>query len=249
MTNDYTHFEGKSALEHLKAARQKGATATAEAHGVEIPGPISAGTDSCQETSILLAGICILLTLFQQPYILSVLILSSIGWLLWKVGRSSMLGWARLERLHRLIEQERWEIQHHRSQERDELTEMYRQKGLKGKLLEQVIDVLMADDNRLLMVMLEEELGLSIESYDHPLKQALGAGLGVFIALTAGCLSYWLGGFLALLITLACTFGIATLIRSKMEGNHMTKSLIWNIATGVLSLGTIYFLSCWMGHV
>ena len=32
----------------------------------------------------------------------------------------------------------------------------------------------MADGDRLLRVMLEEELGFSLEVYDHPLKQALG---------------------------------------------------------------------------
>ncbi len=36
------------------------------------------------------------------------------------------------------IEEERWEIQHHRAQERLELTEMYAAKGLSGKLLEEV---------------------------------------------------------------------------------------------------------------
>ena len=94
--------------------------------------------------------------------------LFSIGWLFWKLGRSSLLGWARLERLHRLIQQEQWEIEHHRAQEKEELTAMYHQKGLTGKLLEQVIEVLMADDNRLLRVMLEEELGLTLETYEHP---------------------------------------------------------------------------------
>ncbi len=37
----------------------------------------------------------------------------------------------------------------------------------------------MADDNRLLRVMLEEELGLTLEAYEHPLKQAFGALLRI----------------------------------------------------------------------
>ena len=58
--------------------------------------------------------------------------------------------------------EERFEIAHHRGQEKEELTELYALKGFKGELLDQVINVLMADDNRLLSVMLEEELGLEL---------------------------------------------------------------------------------------
>lgn len=48
------HFDGKSVLEHLKEARSRGAFASAEIHGVEAPGCISAGTDSSKETAFLL---------------------------------------------------------------------------------------------------------------------------------------------------------------------------------------------------
>ena len=78
-----------------------------------------------------------------------------------------------------------------------------------GKLLDEVIDVLMADDNRLLQVMLEEELGLSLETYEHPLKQAAGAFFGVIGAATLLGLGLFLfshGGvfiFAALIIALS----------------------------------------------
>ena len=189
MAENHKHFEGKEAAEHLRAARAKGAKATAEVHGTEMPGYLSAFADSLRETSVLLIGMWILLSQFglSSTKTLWVLGLFSIGWLFWKVGRSSLLGWARLERLHRLIQQEQWEIEHHRAQEKEELTAMYQQKGLSGKLLEQVVEVLMADDNRLLRVMLEEELGLTLETYEHPLKQAAGAGLGVIIGWATPC--------------------------------------------------------------
>ena len=89
-----------------------------------------------------------------------------------------MLGWSRLERLHRVIEEERWEIEHHRPQEREELRALYAAKGLRENSSMRSIEVLMADDNRLFQVMLEEELGLTLEAYEHPLKQAFGAFFG-----------------------------------------------------------------------
>ncbi|MCB1071932.1 MAG: VIT1/CCC1 transporter family protein [Chlamydiales bacterium] len=251
MSENYKHFEGKEVAEHLRAARAKGAKATAEVHGTEMPGYLSALADSFKETSILFIGMWILLSQFGIPLdkTLWILGLFSIGWLFWKLGRSSLLGWARLERLHRLIQQEQWEIEHHRAQEKEELKAMYQQKGLTGKLLEQVVEVLMADDNRLLRVMLEEELGLTLETYEHPLKQAAGAGLGVITALLGMLIGFFIGGFLGVLIVLIILFSAVTLIASKREGNELMKSLVWNLAVGVLSTASIYLIAKWIHHV
>ena len=246
MTMNHEHFKGKDVVEHLKTAREKGAKATAEVHGTETPGHISAGADSAKETAVLLLGMWVLFSAFATEKTFWILGIFSIGWLFWKVGRSSLLGWGRLERLHRLIEQERWEIQHHRAQEKEELFAMYKHKGLSGKLLDQVVEILMADDNRLLRVMLEEELGLTLESYEHPLKQAVGAGIGVFIAVASGALGFFIGGFVGVIIFLSVIFSAATLFSSKLEGNALIKSLIWNLAVGALGVGTIFLLVRWI---
>jgi hypothetical protein len=247
MNTNYEHFEGKDVVEHLAAAREKGAKATAEVHGTEMPGYLSAFADSLKETALLLLGMWLLFSAFSVAKPLWILGIFCVGWFFWKVGRSSLLGWARLERLHRLIEQERWEIEHHRPQEKEELTAMYRQKGLTGALLDQVIEVLMADDNRLLRVMLEEELGLTLESYEHPLKQAAGAGGGVLLAVASGTLGFFLGGTVGVILLLTCAFGIATILASKREGNEIMKSLIWNLAVGALGVGSIFLLARWIG--
>lgn len=248
MPENHNHFEGKEAVDHLRAAREKGAQATAEMHGTEMPGYLSAFADSLRETAVLFIGLWILLFQFDlsSEKILWILSLFSIGWLLWKVGRSSLFGWARLERLHRLIQQEQWEIQHHRSQEKEELTAMYKEKGLSGKLLEQTIDVLMADDNRLLRVMLEEELGLTLETYEHPLKQATGAGVGVVLAVIGVFLGFLIGKFLGVVIVLTLFFGGTTLIASKREGNELVKALIWNLAVAALATGSLYLIAKWI---
>ena len=243
---DHKHFKGKGVVEHLKAARERGAKATDEIHGAESPGYISSGADSAKETSILLIGMWMLFSTFATERPLLILGLFSIGWFLWKIGRSSLLGWTRLERLHRLIEQERWEIQHHRIQEKEELVAMYKQKGFSGKLLDQVVDILMADDNRLLRVMLEEELGLTLESYEHPLKQSIGAGVGVILSVLFGALGLFLGGFVGMLSFLLVVFCVAVLLSSKLEGNVLIKSLIWNLSVGALSIGTIFLLARWI---
>ena len=158
------------------------------------------------------------------------------------MGRSAFLAWSRLQRLHRLIEEERWEIEHHRSQEREELAALYAAKGFSGKLLDEVIDVLMADDNRLLRVMLEEEMGLTLEIYEHPLRQALGAGVGVLCA-SALCLLgalahplYGLPGMAALLLA-----GSA-LMTAKLEHGPPLPALIWSLAVAFLGTAAVYFI-------
>ena len=247
----HKHFQGKDVSEHLYTARKKGAKATEEFHAAEISGSFFACVDSLKESSMLLTGLFILLLQFEISIkkIVTILAIFTLGWLFWKIGRSCLLGWSRLERLHRLIEEERWEIEHHRLQEKEELTAIYQQKGLSGKLLNQVIDVLMADDHRLLQIMLEEELGLTLESYEHPLKQGLGAGLGVIIASLAMGVGAFFGGFLGVIIALGILFSLATWLAAHRAGNERTSSLIWNIAVAVLAVGALHFIGQWALHV
>jgi hypothetical protein len=231
-----SHFEGKSVVEHLKAAREKGAMAAAEIHGAEMPGHISAGADSAKETSLILLLVWVLF-----PLNLKITLLLAGGIFLWKVGRSAIIGWARLERLHRVIEEERWEIEHHREQEREELTALYRAKGLTGKLLEETITVLMADDNRLLRIMLEEEMGLTLEVYEHPLKQSVGAGVGVLFATV-----FFVGGILLAswgpILTAAIVIAIAAFVAAKFERNRLLEAVVWTLSVAAFAVGAVYFL-------
>jgi vacuolar iron transporter family protein len=237
------HFRGKSVVEHLKEARTRGAVATAEIHGTEMPGHLAAGADAGKETAIALLILWGALPHFmtlQKAWLF--MLLFAAGWVIWKTARSALLGWARIERLHRLIEEERWEIEHHRQQEKEELTEMYFAKGLTGKLLEEVIEVLMADDNRLLRVMLEEELGLTLEAYEHPLKQAFGALCGALASASLCLFGFWAIPTCGLPILAALIILTGTMISARLERNRVWNSIIWNLATVGLIVGFIYFL-------
>ncbi len=244
MSNASDHFEGKTVIEHLKEARTKGAMAAAEVHGTEMPGHIASGADASKESA--LAGLILwaIGTQILPPFqTLQLLVLFFCGWLIWKCGRSALLGWARMERLHRLIEEERWEIEHHRSQERQELAELYRAKGFIGKLLDEVVDVLMADDNRLLNVMLEEELGLTLEAYEHPLKQSVGAGIGVLISGSLLLFAQWAAPLFGIPIAAALILIIAATIVARLEKNRALNAVVWNLAIGSLSAGSVYFIA------
>lgn len=237
------HFKGKEALEHVIEARIRGKAASAEIHGTELPGHYSAAADAAKETSLILL---VLWTLFSeigfsdiQAHAFSLCFV--IGWLFWKVGRSAILGWARLERLHRLIEEERWEIEHHRPQEREELKALYKAKGFSGKLLEEAVDVLMADDNRLLQVMLEEELGLTLETYEHPLKQAAGALIGVIGTSLIMSLGLFLLPWWGVIGCAALVIALSAGTSAQLEKNQPLPSMIWNLSVAALSAGVAHF--------
>src|ERR1700722_14346124 len=212
------HFQGKTVVEHLREARTRGAIAAAEVHGTEIPGHIAAATDAGKEMAIILLLFWVVFSHFltmEMTWLL--MLLFSIGWVIWKTARSAMLGWSRIERLHRVIEEERWEIEHHRQQEKQELTEMYLAKGLTGKLLEEVVEVMMADDNRLLRIMLEEELGLTLEAYEHPLKQSTGAAIGVLLSAGSILLATFLFPSYGIIGAAALMIICAAFLTTKLE--------------------------------
>lgn len=230
------HFQGKTPEEHLIDARKKGAKVTEETHGAELSGAFFALADGAKETAFYM-----MLLLLLKPSLWGLMIFG-IGLLLWKMGRAARLGWERLERLHRLIEEERYEITHHRAQEKLELTDMYRQKGLHGKLLEDVVEVLMADDNRLLQVMLEEELGLKLQSFEHPLRQGLGAGIGVLIGGILVWLGYLFTGWIGSLAVGALIMAVFAYLPAKRQKNFLIKAVVWQLGIAFLALGVVYFL-------
>lgn len=234
----YPHFGKKTVAEHLKEARKRGFLATRETHGTELSGFASSFGDTIKETVIVVS----LFTLLT-PLSLKTLICFLLAYSLWKAGRSAFLGWARIERLHRLIEEERWEIEHHRLQEKEELKAMYEAKGFQGKFLDEIVDTLMADDNRLLQIMLEEELGLTLEVYEHPLRQALGAFLGVVMVGVSFILCYhFYSKSLALFIS-SLLFGLASIFLAKKEQNNVLPALIWSLALGgMVGLGGYFLL-------
>jgi vacuolar iron transporter family protein len=238
------HFANEDPLTHVMGKRIEGMISVSEVHGTEMPRHLSAAADAGRETAIVLILFWLFLSLLHIPFpsACAAFVALGLGWVAWKGGRSGWLGWARLERLHRLIEQEKYEIEHHRPQEREELMALYRAKGFEGKLLSDVVDVLMADQNRLLKVMLEEEMGLTLQAYEHPLQQTLGAVIGASLSLGVGGLflfffpgyGMWIAAFLLL--------ASASVLSAVYERNRLIAAIIWNVSMGVLALGVSYFL-------
>lgn len=238
MEND--HFKGKDALSHIAERQALGVINSKEVHGLEVPGHIHAGCDAARDTAAALLLFFILLNpLLPNP--LKLLGVFALAWAVWKMGRSSWLGWGRLERLHRILAQERWEIQHNRAQEREELHVLYSAKGFEGDLLEKVVDVLMADESRLLKVMIEEEMGIQLENTEHPLKQGFGALLGSLAASAIILTSAYFFPVWGLQIAALFVVGFCGGLVAVKAENRFIDAMFWNVGIAVLAWGTLYF--------
>jgi len=245
MEQKSSHFKGFSVVEHLKKARAKGKNASRDFHAVEVPGHISAGADSAKEVAVSSLLIQIIANSLNIPSkeIFILLSVYLVGILFWKVGRSAHLGWSRLERINELVQEEKDEIEHNREEEREELTQIYKAKGFTEPLLSKIMDVLMADDKKLLAVMLEEELNLTMDAYVHPLKQAFGAGVGVLIAAIFGAMGLYISYpyglyFTTFIITAAGSFLIA-----KMERISKLENTIKGLSIAFLAIFSTYFFT------
>ena len=235
------HFQGKDAQSHVASIRAKGIAFSREIHGAEAPGAFFAGIDSLKESALLLFLLMYFFSITALP-----LLLFTLGWAIWKGGRAALLGWARLERAHRMLAQEKFEIDHNRAQEREELKALYQLKGFEGQLLEDVVDTLMADSERLLRIMVEEELGLSLENHDHPLAQGGMAFLGVMVSGIVILLPHFFIGNIPAFILATLLFLSSTILSTYREGNHLLPPLFWNAGLFALFFGTLYFLSLYL---
>lgn len=238
MKHKSRHFAGKDVPEHLKDARKKGHHTFAEPHGLEPMGWKNAFLDSVQISTIILN---LLLVVYIYPKF--PITAFSFGLIIFLFGRSAYLGWSRLEKLHTLIREENWEITHHREQEKEELRAIYKAKGFRGEILDQIVDTLAADDNRLLEVMLTEELGIPLESYDHPLQQGCAAALAGFIACIIIAVARWINPLSGPFFVSVVLIGISSFWFAKIQKNNCLHAVIWSLALFSLITGSTYFLT------
>lgn len=237
----HAHFKGKEALAHVIEARAEGKGFMIQEHGSKLPSSVSIAFTIAKEIAFLAPLLAIIFYFFHAPLNISFFLMFFISFLLFQTAKTALLGWSRLQTLNRMIEEERYEIMHHRPQEKEELKALYKAKGFSGKLLDEVIDVLMADDNRLLEVMLSEEFGLELEKLDHPLKQALGAFIGGTVATVFLFFALFLFSPISFIVLSSLVVLITTLIEGKREKSGRLSLVIWNLATYYFIYAMLYF--------
>ena len=150
------------------------------------------------------------------------------------------------------MDRERTEIRTNFEHEREEVRELYAAKGFRDPLLTQIVETLSADDDRLLKVMMEEELGLSLYHVNHPLivglwnfAGALVAGLALALPtawMGPGSAHWWmpLGGCLLL--------AAASWVSARSTGRSMIEFFAVGVVMALVTGGVTYALSQWFAQ-
>ncbi|AXE37568.1 hypothetical protein JS278_00371 [Acidipropionibacterium virtanenii] len=138
-----------------------------------------------------------------------------------------------------LIAQEKWELETMPEQEREELADLYRQRGLSDHLSHQVADELMAKDA--LAAHAEIELGIDPDNYTNPWAAAgssfvsftLGALIPlVMILLPVGVHRVWIAAA-AVVLGLFLTGWISATLGGAARGRAVIRNVVMGSATMV----------------
>lgn len=122
-----------------------------------------------------------------------------------------------LERYEKHEQIEYWEVDNLPEKEREEIREIYADKGFEGELLDQVVKVITADRKRWVDVMMKEELGMVKEE-----KSPLAMGGVTF-------LSFILVGFVPLLV-----YVVDYLSVTKVENPFLVSILLTSVAFAII---------------
>ena len=136
--------------------------------------------------------------------------------------------------------------------EREEIREIYRERGFEGELLERVVDTITSDPRVWLKVMMTEELGLS-PSFGRP----VGAAVVVFVSFLAGGIVpvfpfLFAGGLVALTAAFALTavaLMIAGGIRSRYTGERPLIAGLELVAMAAIGVGVAHAIGRLVGVV
>jgi len=149
-------------------------------------------------------------------------------------------------------EREEWEIENVREGEVEEIREIYRKKGFKGKDLENAVRIIISDKKIWVDTMMSEELGL-IESQKKPWMTALATYFGFLliglIPLLAYVLSYFFDFFRKNTFQIAVVMTVVGLITIGVIKRYVTKkNLFKSVVETVFVGGAAAVMAYYIGY-
>ena len=146
------------------------------------------------------------------------------------------------------IKREEYEIENMPDRERQEIEDIYREKGFQGKELESIVNKITSDKGVWLKTMLTEELGLNLDILGHPLKGALvmfgsfllGGILPIipYFAVKAGLMSSLIAIVIAIAVSVTSSFVVGA-IKGRLAKKSWIKGGIEmaGLGTGIALVG------------
>lgn len=151
---------------------------------------------------------------------------------------------------------EYWEVDNLPEKERDEIREIYRAKGFEGDTLEKIVDVITADKDRWVNVMMKEELEMTLDD-KSPIKIA---GVTYFSFILIGLIPLlvyvWdflspIGGNLFLLssILTGAGFILIGIMKSYITRSGIFRGIMETLLLGIIAAGVAYFVGDWLESI
>ena len=151
---------------------------------------------------------------------------------------------------------EYWEVDNLPEKEKDEIREIYREKGFDGETLDKIVEVITSDKDRWVNVMMKEELGMTLEE-----KSPLRIGLVTY-------LSFLLIGFIPLLVYVldyisplhqnpflfsslltGLSFMIIGVLKSYITQTSILRGMIETLLLGVVAALVAYYVGDWLENI
>ena len=145
---------------------------------------------------------------------------------------------------------EYWEVDNIPEQEREEVREIYRKKGFEGELLEQVVEVITADRDRWVDVMMKEELEMMPES-KSPFLNAIFTYVSFILVGLVPLLTYVidyimeveLGNlFLIACILTSAAFVVIGFLKSYITESSKVRGVLETLVLGGIAAVVAYFV-------
>jgi len=141
------------------------------------------------------------------------------------------------------LRREKREIREMPVEEREEIRQIYRQKGFEGDELEMVVDRITADKERWLKVMMHEELGFTQSVFVPPIRAGAGVGLSYMLGAAFPLAPYLLferrtAMVLSMLVTALVLFAIGA------GKSRLTAKAWWKSGFEMAGLGLVGALVC-----
>lgn len=158
---------------------------------------------------------------------------------------------ARIEYIAMKRKNEEWEIDNLAQQEKQEIRDIYREKGFKDELLEEVVRIITSRRKVWIDTMMKEELGL-IEDGKKPIESAFSTFVGFnligliplfpFIVLLIFNSSSDGNGFLYSVVATLAAFFIVGMIKGKFTRTSKVRSGFYTLIIGGIAASVAYFV-------